>query len=230
MKWLTQAWWALIRFGFRLLYNELAWTYDLVSRSVSLGRWRSWQRAAIPHLQVASEGLVLELAHGTGDLLIDLAHEGLQAVGLDLSRHMGRIARRKLQRQGLEARLVRGNAFRLPFPRNYFDAVVSTFPTEFAIRPSTLNEVHRVLKPAGRFVIVVNGVLTAGRPSTQFLQWLYQITGQREPWPGDPVKAFETAGFAVTLTTEDLLGSQVLIAIATRRDQPHVAQTIDAMV
>ncbi|MCZ7544410.1 MAG: hypothetical protein M5R40_13175 [Anaerolineae bacterium] len=43
---LERLWWALVRFGFRLLYNELAFTYDLVSRVVSLGQWRAWQRAA----------------------------------------------------------------------------------------------------------------------------------------------------------------------------------------
>ncbi|MCB9446672.1 MAG: class I SAM-dependent methyltransferase, partial [Ardenticatenaceae bacterium] len=41
-------WKKLIRFGFRLLYNELAWTYDAVSWLVSLGDWRSWQQAALP--------------------------------------------------------------------------------------------------------------------------------------------------------------------------------------
>ena len=58
----------LLRFGFRLLYNELAWTYDWVSRAVSLGQWRHWQRAVIPRL---SGQRALEIAFGTGDLVVD---------------------------------------------------------------------------------------------------------------------------------------------------------------
>jgi hypothetical protein len=43
-------WWRLVRFGFRLLYNEFAFSYDLVSKVVSLGAWRCWQQSALKHL------------------------------------------------------------------------------------------------------------------------------------------------------------------------------------
>ncbi|MBM4425321.1 MAG: hypothetical protein FJ030_18410, partial [Chloroflexi bacterium] len=33
----------LLRLAFRLLYNEFAFTYDLVSWAVSVGQWRQWQ-------------------------------------------------------------------------------------------------------------------------------------------------------------------------------------------
>ena len=71
---MSQAWWALVRFGFRLLYNELAFTYDTVSWVVSLGAWRCWVDAALAHLDGQSP--VLELAHGPGNLHIDLALAG----------------------------------------------------------------------------------------------------------------------------------------------------------
>ncbi|MER3543218.1 MAG: hypothetical protein C4311_01115 [Chloroflexota bacterium] len=64
---------SLLRSAFRLLYNELAWTYDWVSQAVSLGQWRSWQRASLARLRGPR---VLEVAHGTGDLLLDLAEAG----------------------------------------------------------------------------------------------------------------------------------------------------------
>jgi ubiquinone/menaquinone biosynthesis C-methylase UbiE len=76
-------WRRLLRFGFRLLYNELAFTYDMVSAVVSLGAWRCWTRAALR--QLASDGLILELAHGTGNLQLDLAAAGRRSVGFDLS-------------------------------------------------------------------------------------------------------------------------------------------------
>src|SRR5574341_1357473 len=162
MTMIAPLWWRLIRFGFRLLYNEMAWTYDGVSWVVSLGHWRRWQNASIPHLAAAPGDCVLELAHGTADLQIDLAAAGFRPVGLDLSAAMWRIARRKLQRQGRVPQLVRADAARIPFPDRAFQAVVSTFPTEFIISPLVLNEIYRVLKPDGRLVVIPNGLLTAG--------------------------------------------------------------------
>jgi ubiquinone/menaquinone biosynthesis C-methylase UbiE len=213
---ITRAWWALIRFGFHLLYNELAWTYDLVSWGVSLGQWRAWQRAAIRHLGVSDGARVLEIAHGTGNLYIDMLADGLQPVGLDLSPYMGHIAARKLRSQGAPLRLVRGNALRLPFTDECFEAVVSTFPTEFIIEPQTLREVHRTLRPGGRMVVVPNAQLAPTTPQTRFLEWLYQITGQRGPWPVGAQRAFEEAGFEVRSVIEELPGSQVWIVVARR--------------
>lgn len=213
---LAEAWWRLIRFGFRLLYNELAWTYDAVSAVVSLGDWRGWQRAALPYLGVTPGARVLELAHGTGNLQIDLRTAGVIPVGLDLSPHMGRIARGKLARHRLAPRLVRGRGQALPFPAESFPAVVSTFPTEFIIDPFTVGEVYRVLAPGGRFVIVINGLLTGGGIVRRMLEWAYRVTGQRGPWPGDPLRVFGEAGFALKQVEVSLARSRVLLFVATR--------------
>jgi ubiquinone/menaquinone biosynthesis C-methylase UbiE len=213
----TNLWWRLVRFGFRLLYNEMAWTYDWVSWVVSLGHWRSWQRSSIQHLSVGAGDQVLELAHGTANLQIDLEDAGLDAVGLDLSPFMGRIARHKLTRLGREPRLVCASATALPFSDGHFGAVVSTFPTEFILYPDTLAEAYRVLKPGGHMVFVPNGMLTLMNPVARFLEWLYQITGQRGPWPTDPLEAFRAAGFNPSLVTEELPGSRVWIVIAAKQ-------------
>ncbi|MCR4406023.1 MAG: methyltransferase domain-containing protein [Anaerolineae bacterium] len=173
-------WIALVRWGFHLLYNQFAWTYDVVSWLVSLGNWRRWQRAAIPYLPGER---VLDLAFGTGNLLIDLAGAGYRPYGLDLSPYMVRIARRKLRRRGLDVPLCRGWAQALPFTDGAFDAVVSTFPAEFILQPSTLREVARVLRPGGRAVVVAEARLKGHGFLSRFIEWLYAITGQRGPRP-----------------------------------------------
>jgi ubiquinone/menaquinone biosynthesis C-methylase UbiE len=211
---LRRVWWGLIRFGFRLLYNEFAWTYDIVSRVVSLGQWRAWQRTALLHLGPPG-GRVLELAHGTGDLQLDLRSAGYDSVGLDLSPYMGRIARRKLLRRGVASpQLVRASAYHLPFAAGAFDAVVSTFPTPFILQPEVLREAHRVLCRGGQLVIVFNGLLTARTPAARSLEWLYEVTGQRGPFPGDPAAAFREAGFDARVITETLPRSVVLLTVA----------------
>jgi len=216
MKRLTKLWWNLVRFGFRLLYNEFAWTYDFVSWVVSLGNWRQWQRASIPHLDVGPGDPVLELAHGTGNLQFDLHEAGFTAIGFDLSRTMGKITRRKLNCQGINPVLVRGSAMKLPFVDDGFAAIVSTFPTEFMIHPDTLHEAWRVLIPEGKLVFVPNGMLSLTGPLTRNLEWLYNVTGQRGPWPVDPLGAFQNAGFDAQLFVEELPTSQVWIIVAQK--------------
>src|SRR5260221_5503685 len=119
------AYWRLVKFGFRLLYNEMAFTYDTVSWLVSLGEWRSWQRAALKHLNVAPGACVLEVAHGTANLQIDLHAEGINSIACDLSSSMGRIARHKLLSEQIAPNLVRARAQALPFPAESFPAIVS---------------------------------------------------------------------------------------------------------
>src|SRR3954453_16307386 len=121
-----------LRFAFGLLYNQLAWTYDLVSWVVSAGQWRAWQRSALPFLPGRP---VLEVAHGTGNLLLDLASLGLEPIGLDLSPAMSRLASAKLKRRlgsaPLPVPLLRGSVQALPFAGSSLSSVVSTFPTDF---------------------------------------------------------------------------------------------------
>lgn len=213
-----QAWWSLVRFGFRLLYNEFAFTYDTVSWIVSLGQWRCWIDTALPHL--GSQSPILELAHGTGNLQLDLAAAGYRAVGCDLSPAMGGIARRKLLRRGLPVRLARGRAQRLPFASDSFAAVVSTFPTDFITAPETLREVYRILRPGGVFVIVPNAVLTGSGWSARALEWLYRITGQRATM-SDNALAPLFAPFEIEVFEERCPHSVVTVIVA-RKLPPNV--------
>ena len=60
-------------------------------------------------LAQASGGSVLELACGTGSMLIPIASSGIPSTGLDLSTHMLAEARRKLAEAGTHAKLLEGN-------------------------------------------------------------------------------------------------------------------------
>ncbi|HEX9115427.1 MAG TPA: class I SAM-dependent methyltransferase [Anaerolineae bacterium] len=140
------------------LYNEFAWSYDAVSWLVSGGRWQSWRELVLDELP---PGRVLELGFGTGELLLALAAQGRTVYGLEQSRAMQRIARRKLQTRGLSAQVRRfqGIAQRLPFADGSFAAVVATFPAGYIFDAIAAGEIARVLQPpeagasAGRLVV-----------------------------------------------------------------------------
>lgn len=177
-------WQRLVAFGFRLLYNELAWLYDPVSWLVSKGLWRKWQQSTLACLPAA--GTVLEVGFGPGHLLADLAAAGCQPVGLDLSPAMLRQARRRLRGQGLKVPLCRGRAEALPFATCVFDAVVLTFPTPFVYDPAWLRHVVRALKPGGSLIVLDKTSFQKRTLHTRLLEWLFRITGQRGPAPDLP--------------------------------------------
>lgn len=216
MTQLSDYWRRLVRFGFRLLYNELAWAYDGVSWLVSLGAWGAWRRAALPFVR---GGRVLEIAHGPGHLLLALARAGYDTVGLDLSPFMGRQAQRRLQGQGVVVPLVQGRVQQLPFVAGSFASVVSTFPTDFLFEWAVLTAVYHSLAPNGTFVIVPEGHLTGSGWLPQAIGWLFWLTGQgaaAEPdW--EPLRGRLTAvGFAVTIHAIALPGSVVTVVVGTK--------------
>jgi len=215
-------WQRLVRLGFRLLYNEMAWSYDVVSWLVSMGAWREWQQCALPFV---IGGQILEIGHGPGHMLAALESVGRATVGIDLSSYMGKLAKRRTS-----AALVTGRVEELPFSGASFDTALSTFPTEYIMNPQALTAVYRVLKPGGRFIVVPEGHLTGSGPVHRLIEWLYQVTGQRT-WPSasdDPTsnsfvnpfqiikQRFEMAGFVVSMKHIRLRRSSVTVLIACK--------------
>jgi ubiquinone/menaquinone biosynthesis C-methylase UbiE len=206
--------WAWRRFlvcSFRLLYNELAWTYDAVSWFVSLGRWRQWQQTILPHLPPS--GRVLEVGFGPGHLLRDLASAGYGVVGLELSPAMLRLAGRRLRRQQLDIALCRADAGALPFTGSAFDAIVLTFPTPYVYDRVWLAQLPRVLKTGGTLIVVEMASFNGNHPIERGLESLYRVTGQRGPAPALP-DLLEEAGLKAWRQRVAVDGSTVDLVIA----------------
>ncbi len=207
-------WRRLIAFGFRLLYNELAWLYDPVSWLASMGLWRRWQRTALEFLP-APGARVLELGIGPGHLLAELAARGYRAAGLDLSRAMVRRAGRRVRCLGLPGAVVcRGRAGALPFAAGSFDAALATFPTAYIADPASLHGLAWVLRPGGRLIVVEEAVLSRRGLVSRLLEWLYRITGQRGPGAPGLAARLEAAGFRAWCETLPVEGTAVRLVLA----------------
>ncbi|WP_225333406.1 class I SAM-dependent methyltransferase [Halomicrobium urmianum] len=92
---------------------------------------------------------VLEVACGTGRFTVMLADRGADVVGLDISGPMLQQGREKARSAGLSdsVEFMRGDAARLPFPDDHFDAVVAMRFFHLADTPAAfLAEMRRVSK------------------------------------------------------------------------------------
>ncbi len=140
----------------RTLYTLLSPIYDgvvpwLSSRARTMGR--DW-------LNVTDEERVLDVGCGTGRALQSLAAANPHGwtEGLDLTPAMVARARHRMEECPHDQYCVRvGDATALPYPRNTFDAVFSSYVID--VLPLSrislcLEEMHRVLRPTGRLVLV----------------------------------------------------------------------------
>ena len=121
------------------------------------------------------------------------------------------------RKAGLAVPLVRARAQALPFCDGSFDSVVATFPTEFILEPATLREAARVLRAEGRLVVVAWALLRERDPLSRFIGWLYRVTGQGKPLPGEGEALLVEAGFAPRTVWERVGRSEVMLVVGDRR-------------
>lgn len=161
------------------MFNQIAKTYDRVNRILSLGQDLRWRRRLARSLPLRPHLEVLDLATGTGDQIGALLESGgsiRRAVGIDVADEMLALARKKFP----EVEFLHADAQALPFAEKSFDAVTISFGIRNVPEPvRALREMHRVLKPRGRAL-----VLEFSMPSVwvrpMFLLYLRKVL----PWLG----------------------------------------------
>lgn len=142
------------------MFDRIAARYDLLNRLLSGGRDVAWRKRLARHLPSGEDLCVLDLATGTGDVLImlDQASERVgSGLGVDMAGEMLALGQRKLERGGLTGRfaLARADAAVIPVADGSVDAVTIAFGirnVDFV--DAALAEMRRVLKPGGRALIL----------------------------------------------------------------------------
>jgi demethylmenaquinone methyltransferase/2-methoxy-6-polyprenyl-1,4-benzoquinol methylase len=141
------------------IFNSIAHRYDLLNRLLSFGQDRVWRRKIADYLPPGKTHKVLDLATGTADVLLILNKLGRVSlgVGIDMSRKMLDIGRQKVARHsaGDSITLFPGDAARIPLKTSCFDVVTMAFGIRNVTEPLLcLKEIHRVLKPGRRTIIL----------------------------------------------------------------------------
>jgi demethylmenaquinone methyltransferase/2-methoxy-6-polyprenyl-1,4-benzoquinol methylase len=153
--------------------------YDLINKIITWGLDRGWRDEAALNCLASSPERMLDLGCGTGDLAIIVnrfAKSNIDIIGLDYSETMLDVARDKSAAlTGGKINFIHGDASDLNFPDGYFDCVGISFAFRNMVYRNPLSQrilsqVHRVLAPGGRFVIV-----ESSQPESGLIRGLFHL-------------------------------------------------------
>lgn len=146
------------------MFDTISEKYDHLNRVISFGIDVKWRKKVVALVDSQKPKTVLDIATGTGDLVISLAKtKAEKLIGLDISEGMLSVGRKKIAEKSLENRIemIQADSEALPFEENSFDAITVAFGVRnFEHLEKGLTEIHRVLKPGGVFVVLETSVPT----------------------------------------------------------------------
>lgn len=141
------------------MFGRVAHRYDLANHllSANIDRyWRSHTVSVVRDVLMRPNARVMDLACGTGDLLVALEREaGRRLIGSDFCHPMLTGARTKLGRAGLRSALVESDALALPLRDASLDLITIAFGfRNLANYRAGLVEMRRVLRTGGALAIL----------------------------------------------------------------------------
>lgn len=142
----------------RAMFDRIAAVYDPLNTAMTAGLHHRWRARAADLARVGPGDRVLDVATGTGDLALELARRvapGGEVVGSDFSQGMLSRARAKAEQAGADIRFEWGDALKLPYAEDAFDAATVGFGARnFSDLAPGLAEMVRVVRPGGRVVVL----------------------------------------------------------------------------
>jgi demethylmenaquinone methyltransferase/2-methoxy-6-polyprenyl-1,4-benzoquinol methylase len=140
------------------VFDSVAARYDLMNDLMSAGMHRLWKAFAVRQADVRPGMRVLDIAGGTGDLVLRFARQAGptgQVWLTDINGSMLREGRNRLLDAGVLIPIVQCDAEALPFPADYFDVVTVAFGLRnMTHKDRALAEMRRVMRPGGRLLVL----------------------------------------------------------------------------
>lgn len=154
------------------MFDSIAHRYDFLNQLLSLGIHKGWRKKSIQLLQTQQPKTILDIATGTADFAIEAIRlKPEKVVGVDISSGMLELGRKKIEKLGLQQKieLKLADSENLPFADNSFDAITVGFGVRnFENLEKGIRDMHRVLKPGGRMII-----LEFSKPRAFFIKQVY---------------------------------------------------------
>ena len=204
-------------------FARIADRYVLTNHVLSCGMDIWWRKVVTSRVEKWQPARLLDVASGTGDLALEIQRQcpRCEVIASDFCAEMlAHAASRGI------ANTIVADALQLPFKDREFDVVTVAFGLRnMADYPAALREMHRVLKPGGRLVIL-DFSLPGGILRGPYRWYLHHVlphlagwlTGQKDAYEylGGSIEAFpsgsamtdllESSGFGKTAFTPITLG------------------------
>lgn len=140
------------------MFDNISSRYDFLNHLLSLSIDKGWRNKVVKMVQRDKPGQILDVATGTADLAIAMARIHPEHIkGIDISNGMLEVGRKKVKRKGLTEliSLEQADSENLPYGDASFDAITVAFGVRnFEDLEKGLREIHRVLRPGGRLLIL----------------------------------------------------------------------------
>lgn len=141
------------------MFSGIAKRYDFLNHFLSLNidkRWRKLVSRKLSDILQNENGLVLDVACGTGDLSVELQQSGkAKVIGTDFCRPMLAVAAEKNPKNSLTIPYLEGDGMNLSFADNTFDAVTIAFGLRnFSNWREGLIELQRITKKGGKLAVL----------------------------------------------------------------------------
>ncbi len=142
----------------RDMFDDIANDYDKLNHILSLGIDKQWRKKLVRMLIPLENKTVLDIATGTGDLAFAMIRHKPQHIhGIDFSSKMIGLCRKKIEQKkaGQIFSCEHADVMNMPFQEDMFDIASIAFGIRnFGNTEASLTEIHRVLKPGGKLVVL----------------------------------------------------------------------------
>ncbi|MES2584414.1 MAG: bifunctional demethylmenaquinone methyltransferase/2-methoxy-6-polyprenyl-1,4-benzoquinol methylase UbiE [Pseudomonadota bacterium] len=142
----------------RGVFDSVAPKYDVMNDLMSMGLHRAWKAYTVMVANLQEGDKALDIAGGTGDLALAFSRKvgsTGQVVHTDINEAMLSTGRNRLIDEGVALPTLVCDAEKLPFADNYFNLVSVAFGLRnMTHKDVALAEMHRVLKPGGKLLVL----------------------------------------------------------------------------